>query len=360
MADTKKIDTYFSKGISSAYEPDGITDKRAKKVRIVKLLLPALAAIILGIMVIFPQFKKTQSNIDFDITLPKKGELEKLHVENTLFNITDADNKVSQFTADNIDETEPQSKIIKLVNPKGKISLKNGGFADMHSASGFFDQANNRITLIEDAFINYNAETDIKTSRVTYDFNTHKAKGNADIYVEGIYGKMQAESFSFDTKNEVYELFGNSFLDIKREPHNILIKAKKSITLHKLLQKIVILGNASIKEADNVIYADKIDVYYEESNKKQELKDMQAFGSVKIVSPKGTVRADKGKYNPKTEFLELFGNVVIEQDENKIYGDYGTTDLKTGISKIVSTHSSSRVHGVFKKVKKLAAERKNK
>ena len=347
MVDTKKIDSYFVQGIPE-YKGEE-TKKRSSKVRAAKLILPSFAAIILALMILFPYLKTSQKTFDFDITLPKKGELEKLHVENTLFNVTDSDNKISRFTADNIDETEPQSKIVKLLNPKGKIPLKNGGFADMKSASGFYDQANNRITMIEDVFVNYNDEMNIKTSRTTYDFNLHIGEGNAEIEAEGVYGKMKAKSFEFDTKNEIYKLFGDSFLDIKRKPNDVFIKAKESITLYKLLQKVVIVGNGSVKEGDNVLYAEKIDVFYEEKNKQPELKDMKASGSVKLVSPKGVVYADRGKYNPKTEFLELFDNVIIEQNGNKLFGDYATTNLNTGVSKIVSGSSKSRVHGVFKK-----------
>ena len=358
MADTKKIDSYFSNGIPLEPTEGGENNKRKAKVRLAKLILPTIAAAIFGIMMTFPYLKNTQTNLDFDVTLPKKGELEKLHVENTIFNITDKDNKVSNFTADHIDETEPQSKIIKLVNPKGKLPLKNGDFAKINSTSGFYDQANNRISMLDEVFINYNDETEIKTSRATYDFNQHLAKGNAPIEADGVHGKMKAKSFEFDTKNEIYKLFGNSFLHIKRQPNDVVIKARDSIILYKQQQKVVISGNGSINDGDNTLFAEKIDVFYTQKDKKQELKDMQAFGSLKLVSPKGTVYADRGKYNPVTGFLELFDNVVIEQGDNKIYGDYATHDLKTGVSKIVSSHSGSRVRGVFKKSKKIAAERK--
>ncbi len=60
-----------------------------------------------------------------DVTLPKKGELEKLHMEETVFYITDADNKVNNFNADKIDETEPGSKLLKLTNPQGIVPGSN-------------------------------------------------------------------------------------------------------------------------------------------------------------------------------------------------------------------------------------------
>lgn len=352
MFDVKKIDSYFDNSSLLNRQEDSKKNRRAVKVRLVKLLLPCFAAIILGLMILLPYMKTTQTPLNFDITMPKKGELEKLHMENTKFNITDTDNKISNFTADNIDETEPQSRVIKLVNPKGKIPLKNGGFADMHSPSGFFDQANNKITMLEDVFINYNDEVNIKTKNVTYDFNTHKGHGSSPIVADGIYGKLKAQSYEADTKNEIYTLYGNSLIDINRKEGNIVIKSEEKIILYKTIQKAVAKGNASISNAGNIIYADKIEVKYVDVNKQPEITDMKAYGSVKMLSEKGTVYADRATYNPKSGFVELFDNVIIEQNENKIFGDYATTDLNSGVSRIVTKNSSSRVHGIFKNLEK--------
>lgn len=355
MVDTKKIDTFFESENSFLEKDSPIKSKRKERLLFVKITLPFLAAILIGLLLAFPYIKSAQKNIDFDITLPKKGELEKLHIEQTKFHITDKDNKISTITADNIDETEPRSKIVKLINPAGKIPLENGAFADIASATGYFDQANNQITMLDDVFINYNNEMDIKTKNAIFDFNTKRGEGSSPITATGIHGNLEAEAFEFDNKREVYTLLKKSKIKIKRQPSDIFIAANNAIILYKTVKKIVAKGKASVKNDDNIINADVIIAHYIENGKQPEITNMEAYGNVCVVSPKGTACAVKGMYDPKKEFVEMFGNVVIEQDGNKIFGEYAQTDLKTGISKIVANNHNSRVKGIFKKIKKLSS-----
>lgn len=90
--------------------------------RWIKLALPSLAALLIGLLIVLPGLQTDDDRFELDVTRPKKGELEKLHMENTVFYITDADNQVNNFNADKIDETEPGSKLIKLINPAGASS----------------------------------------------------------------------------------------------------------------------------------------------------------------------------------------------------------------------------------------------
>ena len=106
MFDSKKIDSYFSGEKNLRKEDNSYLGRRAKIMRWVKLLLPSLAALLTGLLIVIPSLQNNIDDLAQDITRPRKGELEKLHMENTVFYITDADNKVNNFTADNIDETE--------------------------------------------------------------------------------------------------------------------------------------------------------------------------------------------------------------------------------------------------------------
>ena len=138
MIDIDKIDALFNEDAKSADNaPTSSIQKHSRIVRRIKLLLPSIAAVLIGLLVIFPSIQKNNKEFFLDITRPKKGELEKLHIEKTVFNITDKDNKVHNFTADNIDETTPGSKVVKLTNPDGLMPLDEQSFMqepkDRHS-----------------------------------------------------------------------------------------------------------------------------------------------------------------------------------------------------------------------------------
>ncbi|MFR1031913.1 MAG: hypothetical protein ACLSE6_05130 [Alphaproteobacteria bacterium] len=57
------------------------------------LALPSLAALLIGLLIVLPGLQTDDDRFELDVHAP--GELEKLHMENTVFYITDADNQVS-------------------------------------------------------------------------------------------------------------------------------------------------------------------------------------------------------------------------------------------------------------------------
>ena len=121
MFDSHKIDAYFNGEKDLRPAAETMLTRRAKIMRWIKLALPSLAALLIGLLIVLPGLQTDDDRFELDVTRPKKGELEKLHMENTVFYITDADNQVNNFNADKIDETEPGSKLIKLINPQGII-----------------------------------------------------------------------------------------------------------------------------------------------------------------------------------------------------------------------------------------------
>ena len=96
MFDKNKIDRYFNADAEAMFSATtSKVSKHTRFVRIAKLVLPSAAAILIGLLLIFPSLKKDAREFKLDITRPKQGELEKLHVENTVLYITDKNNKIN-------------------------------------------------------------------------------------------------------------------------------------------------------------------------------------------------------------------------------------------------------------------------
>ena len=108
MVDIKEIDSLFDEESRKRTEQKQIStiSKHTRRVQLAKLILPSFAAVLIALLLILPSLQNSGKEFLLDVTLPKKGELEKLHVEKTVLNITDKKNRVNNFTADNIDETE--------------------------------------------------------------------------------------------------------------------------------------------------------------------------------------------------------------------------------------------------------------
>ena len=148
MFDTTKIDAYFNGEKEFSPQKENSLTRRAKIMRWIKIALPSIAALLIGLLIVMPGLQTESERLAVDITRPKKGELEKLHMEQTSFYITDANNKVNNFNADNIDETEPGSKLLKLKNPSGILPNADNTWVNIQSPNGYYNQNTSLLRLL--------------------------------------------------------------------------------------------------------------------------------------------------------------------------------------------------------------------
>lgn len=214
MPDKNKLDTFFENSTSLSNKERSEVEIRARKIRIYKLTLPVIAASIAGLLLIIPSVKEMGNELKLDITRPKVGELEKLHVEEANLYITDKNNKVSNFHSPNIDETNPGSKLVMLTTPIGTIVTKDDNTIDIDSPIGFYDQNNNTIELEQNVTAILSQGMTFNTEKFTYDFNSSYGWGESPITGRGDLGDVDAESFEFYSDNNLLILKGKSLIKI--------------------------------------------------------------------------------------------------------------------------------------------------
>lgn len=322
MLDTKKIDSYFDGKKNLSLDSSAVMPKKISWRRVFKLGLPCLAAALLGIMVVMPNIRKNVSLRD-NITIPSKNEMEKLHIEQTVFNSTDDKNRVNKIVADSVDETEPGSKLMKIVNPRGKIPTESG-IAYINSKSGLFNKNNNILELTGDVTAIIDNNTEITSPRVKYDFKNEFCWSEEPIKAKGDWGSLEAQAFEYDKKKALLTLKGHN----KIIGNGGILSAQEKTFIYQYENKSISIGKASVKQGDNVLRADKIIGYFTESGKK-ELVRAEAFGNVVIKTPEETITGKEGYYNPLIGEVVLYGSsseeengsgrVSIHQGENVLY-----------------------------------------
>lgn len=218
MLDLNKIDSYFkadSEQPVSTVRP--VLNRHSRFVRLAKLTLPSIAAILIALLLLFPSLKKDARDFKLDITRPKQGEMEKLHVENTVFYITDKNNKVNNFIASNIDETAPGSKLIKLTKPEGILPLDQGRWVNIKAPIGYFDQNKNLLELQKNVEMFYSEGMNVVTSSAFFDFNSSRGYGNKPVTGQGFMGDLQAEGFEYSAANDILIFTGHNDITVKEE-----------------------------------------------------------------------------------------------------------------------------------------------
>lgn len=332
MFDSQKIDSYFDGKHSLEPYRENMHSKGISWRRIFKLVLPCVAAALAGLMVIMPNIKKSV-NMQNSITMPRKGEMEKLHIEQTVFNSTDNKNRVNKIVAESIDETEAGSKIMKIINPKGQIPT-DSGIANITSKEGFFNQNDNTLNLYGDVRAIIDDDTTIVSSEANYDFVKEYGWGDKPVMANGSWGNMNAESFTFDKNAEILTLKGNNKISGK----NGTLSAEEKTIIYQKENKSESTLNAVISQNDSHIYADKIVAYFTERGKKEVIR-AEAFGNVVIKTPRETAKGKEGVYNLQTGEVVLYSGtknnktanefVSISQGDNVLYADKIIAHLNT-------------------------------
>lgn len=343
MFDSKKIDSYFDNKQNFELSDTGMQHKSVSWRRLFKLTLPCVAAALLGVMVVIPNIRKSVDLQD-NITVPRKGEMEKLHIEQTVFNSTDNKNRVNKIVADSVDETSPGSKLMKIVNPRGSIPT-DSGVAEITASEGFFNQNNNVLNLSSDVRAVVNNDTVITSEEANYDFGNEYGWGEKDIKAKGEWGNLTAKAFTYDKDKEILTLKGYNRINSKGST----LSANDVTVIYQNENKTVSTGKASFSQNDKRLFADKIIAYFTESGKK-ELVRAEAFGNVVVKTPKETVTGKEGYYNPQIGEIVLYGSakndksgkgyVSIHQGNNVLYAKkitaYSDTTGKKDMRKVIA------------------------
>lgn len=213
------LDSFFNKDSELPAEPrsGNVLNRHSRYVRMAKLLLPSIAAVLLGVLLVLPNLQKDVRDFKLDITRPQKGELEKLHVKNTVFYVTDKDNKVQNFIAETMDETEPGSKLIKLIKPEGILPIDETNWANIKSPTGFYNQDDNTLLLTDEVETFYSEGMTIKSFDMTFDFKNSKGYSDKTVTAQGYFGNLKADSFEFSSKDDILIFKGHSDITIREE-----------------------------------------------------------------------------------------------------------------------------------------------
>ena len=102
----------------------------------------------------------------------------------------------------------------------------------------------------------------------------------------------------------------------------------------------VFLGDVYAYNEDIKIWSDKLIVKFD--NEENEIEELNAENSVKIIKEEITATGDKGVYYPKSEKLNLLGNVEVIEKNNYVKCDELYLDIKNSTS-IMRSNSSKRV-----------------
>lgn len=185
----------------------------------------------------------------------------------------------------------------------------------------------------------------IKTPQGKTTFTTVNAKGN--VRAVSPTTTATGNTMVYNLTEEEITLRGTPAKIINNQKDTIT--AEDEIVYYPEKQIAIATGNVIATSKDNTVYSDKmISHFTKDTEGNLNMDKVEIYDHVKIITPQATATSDRGTYFPQKGMVTLFDNVIINQDGNILKGDYAETNLNTGISRMLSKNTHTRVSGVFK------------
>jgi len=142
---------------------------------------------------------------------------------------------------------------------------------------------------------------------------------------------LQHDSFGFNQKN--------GQIKITSEKLNIDYRIKKA----------EYIDNVFVNQNKLNIQCDLMKIYYEKSKTltsekpKDEIKQIEMFGNVVVSENDNIAKGDKAKYLKETEVMIIEGNASLKNKDGYMEGEHVTYNTKTSKFKITGTAEKNRV-----------------
>ncbi len=128
----------------------------------------------------------------------------------------------------------------------------------------------------------------------------------------------------------------------------IHLKCYDSLTYEIKAQKVTAIKQARLKnlKQNYTLLAPKIVAYFfdtsNKSNQKQSIKKFEGFGGITLIRGSQIAKGKTAVYHSNKETIELFDNVTLVDNNQKLTGNYGHMDLNKGITKVFSNKPNTK------------------
>ena len=147
----------------------------------------------------------------------------------------------------------------------------------------------------------------------------------------------------YDIDRGIFVLTGKPQLITKTEH----LSAQRSLEFWEKKSLAVARGNAIATKGNQKLKADILTAYFVKlSDGKTEVSKVEAFKNVLVSTTEEIIRANRGLYDIQTGIVVLKGSVKITRGKDQLNGDLAEVNLKTGISRLLSS-DSRKVRGIF-------------
>lgn len=176
----------------------GITQRQGRSSRLVmlmKLLLPAIAAGLIGLIVAWPQLRTGDTRFRPGSARINPGEADVVRMTNARFQ--GADERGQPYVVTSVSATQPtgSASVVLMDAPKADIATDDGSWIALTADSGIYYRDLHKVDLSGAVNIFHDQGYEFRSQSAVIDLKAATASGNQRVEGQGPFGQIAAEGF---------------------------------------------------------------------------------------------------------------------------------------------------------------------
>lgn len=175
-----------------------------------RLVLPVLAAVLLGLVVAWPQLTRNDDRFQIGFAQVSPDTVDSLSMVNARFFGLNRRNQPYTLTADVATEDEPGAGLIVLDAPKGDFLTSAGKGVYVEARRGFYQQKQQTLDLQGEVALYHEDGYELHTEKASIDLRTSDVTGTVPVQGNGPQGRINGSGFRILERGAKVEVLGQS------------------------------------------------------------------------------------------------------------------------------------------------------
>jgi lipopolysaccharide export system protein LptC len=164
-------------------------------VTMMKITLPLIAAVLVGLVVVWPQFRDVREGFVIEITKLKNSIGGGQEVANARFTGTDQRGRPYTVIADSAAQVDGHPDLIGLEHPKADVTMQGGAWVASSAESGRFRRDDQILDLVGGVNLFHDQGFEMHSPSARLDLKRGTAEGDEKVDGHGPTGTISAEGF---------------------------------------------------------------------------------------------------------------------------------------------------------------------
>ena len=177
-----------------------------------KVLFPSLAAVMIGLVIAWPQMKAQQEEAVSLLAseTEQKGTPDDQAMINPRFFTVDEKGEPFNLTADTAFELPGENRRIRLNEVKADVLLEHDRWIAVDAQTGIYSQSDDTMELSEQVNLYTQTGDEMETTQALINLKNRDIFGNRDVFLRSETGYARAQGFSVTENGTVIRLKGKT------------------------------------------------------------------------------------------------------------------------------------------------------